>query len=101
MSQAQWSARTTDSAANRATICMLKLQDPDNVAVSEKLRARAAEVGHKHTLECIEAIENFRELPLESMPTEAHDIVDRFMASDTGPKVFFSSRVQQELINTP
>jgi hypothetical protein len=102
LSHNAWSARTTDSAANRAVLSMLSAPGSENVAAVDKLRVRAAEVNHRLTLECIETIEQFRDLSLENMPTAAHDVVDRFMASDGGgAKVFFSTRVQQELINTP
>jgi len=65
-------------------------------AVCEEVDPEAAAA-----LAFVAAVEKFREREPEELPNEAHDIVERFMAGDSGLRVQFSQRVQQQLISTP
>eukprot|EP00656_Telonema_subtile_P056287 TRINITY_DN8959_c0_g4_i6.p1 TRINITY_DN8959_c0_g4~~TRINITY_DN8959_c0_g4_i6.p1 ORF type:complete len:817 (+),score=186.26 TRINITY_DN8959_c0_g4_i6:858-3308(+) len=65
-----------------------------------KLLSLAEEVDSVSWLEFFICVEKFRMLEVEQMPREAHDIVEKFMAADSGLRLDFSPQVQQELINT-
>jgi len=88
----------TDEPIHRAVLRMLAMPG-DRLkieAVCEEADPEAAAA-----LAFVAAVEKFREREPEELPNEAHDIVERFMAGDSGLRVQFTQRVQQQLISTP
>jgi hypothetical protein len=65
-----------------------------------RLVAMAEEVNASGWIDFIACVEAFRELEPEDMPQEAHSIVEKFLATDSGLELKFSNKVHQELINT-
>jgi len=88
----------TDNPMHRTILRMLETPAErlrvENVCEDTDMEAAAA-------LGFVATIEAFRQKEPEQLPTEAHDIVEQYMAGDSGLHVRFSQRVQQELISTP